>query len=610
VTSETLFRQLEKTANRFPGHDAVGFFKDEQLRFWTYRAFVEKVIAASEGLRSLGFKKGDRLGILAPNSPEWNIIDFAALRLGVITIPIHTSLAGSQVREIMRLSHAKGLALGQGGAMESFQALCSLLPTLRSKMAQLVREELPDLRHLILLHDHVEDVGSKRISVPLSELMDLGRTKRGKKADEVRPEDVASILYTSGTTGEMKGVMLTHRNILENALASIPATGALKSDIHLEVLPVSHAFERTCGLFMHLFMGATVVIGRGPAFILQDLQAARPTLTAFVPRILEKICGGLRGKVAKTGKIAATLFEFGVRRTALYRKWQEEKNPLSILVFLQSRWADRLFYQKMREAFGGRLRKIVSGGASLDPQITDFFLSIGILIQEGYGMTEHGPTVTVNPENRPKPGSVGKPLPNVELRIGPDDEVLVRSPCIMKGYEANPEETKRVIDKDGWLHTGDQGTLDEDGYLFLRGRLKEMLVTSYGKNVYPAPLEQALQKSPYIKQAMVIGEKRSYLIALIVPEKEHVEEALREKKIGSFSWRALCELPETKALLSQEVQKCLRPFAHHEQIKDFVVLAEEFSEQNALLTPTMKLRRSKIEKHYQAAVEKIYASHS
>lgn len=603
MTEDDIFSRLSKTARRCPHRQAIGFFRGGQLQYWTYREFLEEVKLAALGLWSLGFRRGDRLAFLAPNSAEWAILDFAAFQLGLVTVPIHTTLSAGQIRHLLLFSGAKGLVLGRGGALEGFQVLCSLLAGLAPRLPGLIRQEFPRLKHIFFLEDlPVVTEGQKRaISLFFGEILDRGRKLRDRNPslpEGPRPEDVASICYTSGTTGEMKGVMLTHRNLLSNALACTEATGGNRDDVHLATLPLSHAFEHTCGLLMHLFLGATVVIGRGPAYLMEDLQAARPTLTGAVPRMLEKICLALKEKLSRKGRLASGLFHFSLKRTRLFREWSEAKNPLRAIVYLENHLADRIFYQKIRDAFGGRLKKIVCGGAPLDPHIAGFFLDVGIKVQEGYGLTEHAPTIAVNPPHRLKLGSVGKPLPQVDVRIGKENEILVRGPCVMKGYEKNPKETSRVLDGDGWLHTGDQGFLDEEGYLFVRGRLKEMIVTGYGKNVYPAPIEQAIQRSPFVKQAMVVGEGRPYLVALVVPDKEHLKAGGIEGNGHSGG--------HLQRLLLEQITRFTSDFAEHERVKKVLVIPEAFSETNDLLTPTLKLRRPKIEDHYRAGIDSLY----
>jgi long-chain acyl-CoA synthetase len=607
----TLFGQFEKSARKFSNKKAIGFFKGEHLVFWTYQELYDKVVVVSEGLRSIGLKKGDRVAIVSQNGPEWALIDLGAARLGLVLVPIHTTLSGSQTREIIQRSGAKVLVIGSSTVLNSFYTLYDLLPGLGDSILSLVGSHLPSVKTLILYDVGAEPIPEREETYYLSELMEAGQKILQKKRlsrAAFLPSELSTIMYTSGTTGAMKGVMLTHRNLVENALSGGQATGLNSKEVLLSVLPLSHAFERTAGFFAPLFCGSTIVYGRGPSFLLEDLQIVKPTLIAAVPRLLEKVCEAIQKGIEKKSKAGSVIFQMGLSRSRIYRRLERTKNPLSNLFYLQHQVADRLFYQKIHQQLGGRLTRFISGGAPLSPDVGHFFQNIGISVLEGYGLTEASPIVTVNPPDKPKIGSVGIPLPNVRVRIGDNDEILVKGPNVMVGYEKSPEETRRAIDREGWLHTGDQGFIDREGYLYIKGRAKELIVTSYGKNVPPEPVEKQLEKSPYIKQVMIYGDARPYLVALVVPDRIAVETFAGTNGLAPLRWNQLCRHAKIKELIQKEIRQYSRPLAHHEQVQKFRLVPEEFTEHNGLLTTTLKLRRRLITDKYLREIESLYRS--
>lgn len=605
----TIFNQFEKAVRKFSKKKAIGFFKGENLVFWTYRELYEKVLAVSEGLRSVGLKKGDRVAILSQNGPEWPLIDLGAERLGLILVPMHTTLSGPQVREIIQRSRAKILVIGSSTILNSFYTLYDLLPGLGESILSLVGSHLPSVKTLILYDVGAEPIPEREETYFLSELMEAGeKILKGKKrppAVDVRPSDISTIMYTSGTTGEMKGVLLTHRNLVENALAAGKLMASSK-EISLSVLPLSHAFERSAGFLAQIFSGCTVVYGRGPNFLLEDLQIARPTQMAVVPRLLEKVGEAIQRGIEKKSRAGSMIFQLGLSRSRLYRRLQKTQNPLASLFYLQHQMADRLFYKRIHQQLGGRLKRFICGGAPLSPDVGHFFQNIGISVLEGYGLTEASPVVTVNPPDRPKIGSVGVPLPNVKVKIGDNDEILVKGPNVMVGYEKNPEETRKAIDKEGWLHTGDQGFIDPEGYLYIKGRSKELIVTSYGKNIPPEAVEKQLEKSPFIKQIMVHGDAKPYLVALVVPDRSSVEVFAAPNGLATLNWRKLCQNQKIKELIQKEIKKFSTPLARHEQIRKFRIIPDEFTEHNSLLTATLKLRRRLITEKYRREIESLY----
>jgi len=614
---QTIFDQFEKTVRKFPKKNALGFFQEDKLVYWTYEEFHQKVIAVSESLRKRKVKKKDRVAILSQNSPEWAVLYLAAARLGLIVIPIHMTLAGAQIKRIIDQSHAKFLVLGETGLTESFDVLHEILPGLQDEILKLTETSFPSLQGIILLKDSERRLKARKLTSYFSELLAHGNLlrevrgasgRKGSRPARVSPQDISTIMYTSGTTGEMKGVMLTHRNLVENALAAGKLNGVTPQDVTLSILPLSHAFEQNPGFIHQLFHGTTVVYGRGPASLLDDMKCARPTWMAVVPRVLEKMAAAIQDRIERKSPLLGGLFRAGLTRSGLYRQFLEVGNPLAWVFYFQDRVADRFFYQRIREQLGGRLNRFASGGAALDPKTYKFFTDIGIKVLEGYGLTEASPVISVNPVKKPKMGSVGLPLPNLKVRIGKDDEILVKGPSVMAGYENNPRETRRVLDAKGWLHTGDQGSFDKEGYLYIKGRLKELIVTSYGKNILPSAVEKELEKSLYLKQIMICGEGRPFVIALVVPDRPRLEGLFKGPEFFHLSWSELCRHPSVQDFIRKEIEKYSNALANPERPKKIIIVPEEFTEHNSCLTPTLKLRRKVIEERFHERIERLYAS--
>jgi long-chain acyl-CoA synthetase len=399
---------------------------------------------------------------------------------------------------------------------------------------------------------------------------------RQGRIDAVKPTDLATIIYTSGTTGEPKGVMLSHDNIVSNVLGSVKVLPQFdRDDVGLTFLPLSHAFERTA-IYMYLHQGLTIVFAESLDTIGRDMAAERPTVMTGVPRVYEKLRARILASIAK-------------------------ETPARQRVLL----ADRLVFSAIRARLGGRLRYLVSGSAPLSPTTTEFFFALGLPIYEGYGLTETSPVLTVNPPDAPRVGTVGRPIPGVEIRIAEDGEILARGPNVMQGYYNRPAETAEVL-RDGWFHTGDIGRLDSEGYLSITDRRKELIVTAGGKKIAPAPLEHLLRASPLVAEAVIIGDRRPFPAALIVPNYPILESRLRElgRPIGAYE--ALAEREDVRGLYQELVDAVNRDLAQFERIKKIVLLSTEFSIASGELTPTLKVKRRVVAERWQHVIEGIY----
>jgi long-chain acyl-CoA synthetase len=426
------------------------------------------------------------------------------------------------------------------------------------------------------------------------------------RASQVLPGQLASIIYTSGTTGEPKGVMLTHTNFCSNVTDSCANVKfESKDDIAISFLPLAHVYGRTLD-YAHLFHGVTVAYVEAVEHVAQALLEIQPTLLAAVPRVFEKIYTRVVEQGSKQTGYRRKIFDWAMEvasRSALWRSGEQNAKPQ---VKLAWGLADKLVYSKIREGTGGKLRLVFSGGAPLAKEFAEFFWAVGVPIYQGYGLTETAPVLTSNyPQNRM--GSSGKPIPNVELRIAEDGEILAKGPCVMQGYYKSPEATREVLSADGWFSTGDIGYLDKDNYLFITDRKKDLIKTAAGKFVAPQPIENALKTSPFILNAMVVGDKRKFISALIVPNPITVGAKAAEQGIKFSSNKEMAAHPLVRSLIEGEVQRLTANLAQYESIKRFALLPEEFTFDNGGLTFTLKLRRRVVEQQFHEVIERLYA---
>jgi long-chain acyl-CoA synthetase len=426
------------------------------------------------------------------------------------------------------------------------------------------------------------------------------------RASQVLPGQLASLIYTSGTTGEPKGVMLTHTNFCSN-VTDVGHDFQLNpaEDVALSFLPLAHVYGRTMD-YIYIFQGAALAYVESIDAVAQALQEVRPTITAAVPRFFEKIYARLVEQGSKNTGVKRMLFDWAMRVAEMSAQWRASQGHANLAVTLQQKLADALVYRKIRIGMGGRLRLISSGGAPLSKELAEFFWAVGIPIYQGYGLTETSPIVSSNyPENRM--GSSGKPIPNVQVRAVEDGEILVKGPCVMQGYYKNPEATREVLGEDGWFRTGDIGHLDKDNYLFITDRKKDLIKTAAGKFVAPQPIENALKTSPYILNAMVVGDKRKFIVALIVPNPATVAAKAADQGIKFASNSKMAAHPWVYSLIDSEVKRLTIHLAQYETIKRFALLPEDFTFDNGSLTFTLKLKRRVVEQQYAAVIESLYA---
>jgi len=604
----TIYAEFKKNVRRHPKRKAILFFEEEAVVAWTYQKLHDKTVALAAALLDIGLKKGDRIALLAQNGPEWNLIELAVAKNGMVLVPIHTTLSIAQIRQILRKSKADALVFGSAGSLPSL-SLYDLMPNFDSIMLKLARELSPRMKHLILMDPGMaHHVGSRVHHLPklVAQGKELIAKKKAPASPRVGAQDVSTLIYTSGTTGDMKGVILTHRNIVSNAQPAGKITGASSRDLFVIPLPLSHAFGRITALSCLCYVGCSIFYERRLTRLVQGLQELKPTVMCAVPRLLEKMYEAIQEKINGRSAVTTRIFQSALASSSRYHRLQDEKSVFAPFFHMQDSLANRLLYRKIREVLGGRLKYIISGGSPLDPEVARFFQNIGITILEGYGLTETSPIATLNPYWRPRIGSVGLPIPGVSIKIGEHKEVLIKGPNVMVGYEGHEKATQCAIDEKGWLHTGDQGSIDKDGYLYIIGRIKEMIVTSYGKNISPVGVERELEHSPFLKQVMIYGDNRPYLMALVVPDQAALNKWFKRSHINGLSWPQLCKHKETSKLIRNEIRKQSASLSTSETVKKFRVISEDFSQENGLLTPTLKLKRPAIVEKYRQAIDSTY----
>ncbi len=548
----------------------------------------------SMGLRGLGLDRGDRCAILSENRPEWAYADLATLCAGAIDAPIYASLTPAQVLYILNDCGAKVVFVSNA--------------TQAAKVAE-IRAQATNLRHVIAM-DPLSTPGGLTLDAVRAQGRRALEAEPGavrQRAAEVKAVDLATLIYTSGTTGDPKGVMLTHDNLVSNVIAGFKVfTDLNPADVALSFLPLCHIFERMAGHYLMLFAGTTIAYAQSVENVPQNMMEVRPTLMFSVPRLYEKIYSKVHEKVAADPPIRQKIFRWalGVGRESFGHVVRGTKpGPL---LKLKRAVADALVLSKIRDRTGGRLRLFVSGGAPLAREIAEFFGAVGLLILEGYGLTETSPLITVNRPDRLRPGTVGPAVEGVEIKIAEDGEILTRGPHVMKGYYNKPEATAEAIDKDGWFHTGDIGVISADGFLTITDRKKDILVTSGGKNIAPQPIESLIKSNTFFAEIVMVGNKRNYPSALVVPNFQNLERWAREKGVPFISREDLVARPEVQQHYKQLFDAIGASLAQFEKIKRFALLTHEFTIEAGELTPTLKVKRRVVEEKYKDIIDGLY----
>lgn len=594
----TLHQMFFSRADQYGDGTMVMEGKTGEYRPVSWNQMAQEINEIASGLMSLGVARGDRVAIMAYNRPRWLVADVAIMAVGAITVPVYHTSRRTTAERILEKSGARVAFIARSDMAEMLLSCSSLIETIISLDPVGVDDAgLCSMDYNTLKLRGVEHLEAR------------GRNDLEERMGSGSPGDVATIIYTSGTTGDPKGVMLTHANILSDAEAGLMAQPVGPGDIHLSFLPLSHVLERTIGQFLMIMAGTTIAYATSLLRIAENISEVRPTVMIAVPRFFEKLHIKVLDAIREAPAIRQRIFRWslkvGKQRNGMMMLGQKP----GFVLENQYRIADHLVFSKLKGKLGGRLRFFVSGGAPLAPEIIEFFMAAGIQILEGYGLTEFSPVVSVNPLGALRPGTVGKPLEGVEVKVAEDGELMVKGPMIMKGYYQDDEATEDVI-RDGWLYTGDLVEI-EDGYIRITGRKKDILVTSGGKNVSPSVVENLIVEDDLIAQVMVYGDKKKYLTALIVPNYERAAAIAASIGLAGLPERELD--PEKLALnvlfqhiLMKRIEKHTADLDSHEQVKKIFVLERELTEENGELTPTMKIKRNVVSKKFAEQLDALY----
>jgi long-chain acyl-CoA synthetase len=588
---ETLSQLFINTIRSYPKDNLLMHKERGKYVSLSSRDVWDRVRFLSLGLRTLGLQPRDKLIILSENCPDWVMTDFAALCAGATTVPIYPTQMPEQIKYIIDNSDAKIV-------------VCSTRELWRK--VETVRKDLTNVTHAILFED----------AAPEGVLTLAGIIAKGKAVAEgggddfektalgIHPEEVASIIYTSGTTGIPKGVMLSHANIVHN-IKSLRAIVEFKdTDVILSFLPLSHILERMC-TFAFLYVGATIAYAESIETVGENLVEARPTIMVSVPRLFDKIYARVIDQVLAGSALKKKIFFWAVRVGKKRGQMKLRGEPVTGGLKFRYGVAQKLVFSKILAKTGGRVRFFVSGGAPLSKDIAEFFYAAGLTVIEGYGLTETSPVIACNTIEGVKFGTVGRPVPGVEVKIAPDGEILTRGPNLMKGYYKKEAETREAV-IDGWLHTGDIGAFDDEGFLVITDRKKDLIITAGGKNVAPQPIENLLKTSPYITNAVVVGGNRKFISALIVPNFDKLEAYARAGDIPFGNRAELVGREEIRNFLLAEVNRCTPNLAPYERVKKIVLLDREFEIEAGEITPTLKVRRSIVEQKYKGLIDTMY----
>ncbi len=546
------------------------------------------------GLYSLGLRKGDRAAILAANSPWWTLADAGCQFAGVIDVPIYTTLAPASIEYILNDSGARAIFIDTA---EAFERIADVLPN------------CPQLEHVVFFDAAAAE---RHSAIDLALLEKSGAEIRvdepgllQKLEAEADPDDVATLIYTSGTTGEPKGVMLTHACILSNVIDAGEKYSFTSADSCLSVLPLSHIFERSA-MYLYIFNGMCVNFAESIEKVPENLAEVRPTILVGVPRIFEKVYARGKLKASESGGLKEKIFDWAIATAKEYALLNEQDANMPLSLKLKHSLADRLVFSKLREFFGGQLRFCITGGAALADDIFLIFTGAGIPIMQGYGLTETSPVISSNNPFDIRLGTVGKPIRNVQVRIAEDGEIETTGPGVMLGYYKKEQATREAFTEDGWFRTGDIGEIDEDGFLRITDRKKELFKTSGGKYIAPSPIEQMLKASKFVSQAVLVGNERKFAAALIVPNFDMLVSYAKHKGLEISGPEEFVSHPRILDLFERQIAAATEGLARFETVKRFALLTEELTVEGGEMTPTLKVKRRVIDEKYAEIIEKLY----
>lgn len=583
----------------------------------SYKETLENVNAWAAYMHSIGIRKGDKLAIILENCPEFIYFDQALQKLGAVNVSIYPTLTAEETAFILNDSDSKAVLLGNPFQLKKFQK---------------IEKDCPRITKVFLAFDY-KDENEKFIKI--SSVKQNGQSLYPSvkaEMDAILPtighDDLSALIYTSGTTGVPKGTMLSHYNFMSNCYDGKDLCSSInKSDRFLSFLPLSHVYERMAGYYLPTYIGAQIAFAESIEKIAQNFMEAKPTIMTCVPRLLERLEARIRNNAITKGGISTKIFFWSLKIGEKYRNKQEDKKAIGPILGIQHAIAEKLVFSKIKAKLGGRLKLLVSGGGALPQHVGEFFGNVGIRCQQGYGLTETSPFVSVNEFERQVHGTSGRVAPRQQVAIQdietkaiitlqtydsfkPDfesgeGEILCKGPNIMKGYYNNPEETALVMDSEGWFHTGDIGKF-EKGYLKITDRYKNMLKTSLGKNIYPTPIENTYLQSEKIEQIFIIGDKKEYVTAIIIPKEDHLKDFFGLNKDFLENEEDIIIDEKIKKWIEEDVKKLSQSLSNYARIRDFIVKKKPFSIESGELTVTLKQKRKIIEERYQFWIEKLY----
>lgn len=582
-------------AEKYQYEPCIRYKKEGDFVPISWREMQNLVIKLGLGLLSLGVKQNEIVAIFSENCWEWIVADLAVQSIGAADAPIYATNSGPEAAYIINDSGAKIVFVSDQDHLDRILS---------------VKSEIKGVKYIITF-DSIETKEKNILS--MEEVMRKGEQAKDKDAFEKRlnainPEDLATLIYTSGTTGQPKGVMLTHNNFVSNTMQSYASHPIVDhKDSALSFLPWSHSLGRTVSLYLMFHIGAVNNLAENFSTVLQNLQETRPALIVSVPRLFEKMHSGIISQVEKEPPLKKKLFKWAVAVADRAVDYRVQNKSMPALLELQYSIADKLVFSKLRYALGlNNVRIFISGGGAIAVEIDRFFNSIGVPVHNGYGLTETGPVTNVNRFELFEFGSVGPVFPDTRVKIAEDGEILIKGPQVMKGYYNKPEETAAVFNKDGWFMTGDIGKIDERGCLFITDRKKDIIVTAGGKNISPQNIENTLAAGLFIEQAVVIGEGRKFLSALIVPNFAELTAYAKNQGISFDANEDLVNKPDIIAFYDEKIKELMKDYARVEQLRRFTLLPREFSIESGELTPTLKMKRKLINTNYAQVIDKMY----
>ena len=558
--------------------------------------FRDKVRWFSTGLRALGVKPGDRVAILAENRPEWAMSDFGILALGAVTVPIYPTLLAWQIEYIINDAAAVVVICSTDEQLHKMVEIRSHCPSVHNL---LVCDPPPSMPANAQAWDSIIALGKETEAKE-------GRGRFDELKKQAQPDTLATLVYTSGTTGNPKGAMLTHWNITSNVLAALEAMPIKAGDVTLSILPLSHILERTAD-YAYFYTGCTIAYAENVNKVADNLQEIKPDIFAAVPRLFEKMRARIMDTVATYPPLRRKIFMWAIGIAAERLDYRVTGKSMPFPLNVKSAIADKLVFGKLLARLGGRVRYVLSGGAPLSPELAAFFVGAGLDILEGYGLTETSPVIALNRPSKRRIGTVGPVISGVEVKIAEDGEICTRGPHVMKGYFNNPEATAQAIDSEGWFHTGDIGLIDADGFLKITDRKKDIIINAYGKNIAPQPLEALLKSSPYIGTPVLIGDRRKYLAALIVPNFEKLERDAGSLGVKFNSREELVADPKVQQIFQSEIDRFNTNLDRQEKIRRFALLSRDFTIDEDEITPSLKVKRKVIDKKYKDLIDTLYA---